>query len=271
MSFSNGVYTSPSGATTAAPGQVVQSAVWNGIGTDYAAAFNAVVSQYGLLTAEASIASATTTDLSTSQAIKVNVTGTTTITSFGTGANLVRVVRFSGALVLTFNATSLILPGKANITTTAGDEAIFTSDGSGNWRCIAYQQANNPVVPALYTVVARTVSLSTSTTDLAVSIPLPGGSSNFLIDGIRLANATAAVNTATCAVFTAAGGTGTAIVTASTAVTITTSLPGNNNSAQSLTINNANTESYNTSPIFFRTGAATATGQVDLFVTVRPL
>jgi hypothetical protein len=50
-------------------------------------------------------------------------------------------VRFAAALTLTHNATSLILPGAANITTAAGDVGIFTSDGSGNWRCINYETA----------------------------------------------------------------------------------------------------------------------------------
>ena len=43
--------------------------------------------------------------------------------------------------MLTHNATSLILPGGANISTAAADTAIMVSEGSGNWRCLAYQRA----------------------------------------------------------------------------------------------------------------------------------
>lgn len=93
-----------------------------------------------------SIASATTTDISTVATIGVSVTGTTTITSLGTGANLLRVVKFAGALTLTHNATTLILPGAANITTAAGDTGVFLSDGSGNWTCISYQKYSGKAV-----------------------------------------------------------------------------------------------------------------------------
>lgn len=89
----------------------------------------------------ADIASATTTDLSTATTPYVHVTGTTTITGLGTvQAGTERVVVFDGVLLLTHNGTSLILPTGANITTAAGDAAIFRSEGSGNWRCVVYQR-----------------------------------------------------------------------------------------------------------------------------------
>jgi hypothetical protein len=91
----------------------------------------------------ADIASAATTALSTATAAYVHVTGTTTITALGTvQAGTRRIVVFDGALLLTHNATSLILPTGANITTAAGDVAVFVSEGSGNWRCVGYTRAN---------------------------------------------------------------------------------------------------------------------------------
>lgn len=87
----------------------------------------------------ADIASATTTDIGAATGEFVDVTGTTTITGLGTiAAGIVRTVRFTGALTLTHNATSLILPGSANITTANGDVAMFRSLGSGNWKCVGY-------------------------------------------------------------------------------------------------------------------------------------
>ena len=47
MPFSNFTFTNVSGATTAAPGQTVQSAVWNNIHTDYATALTMLMSQLG--------------------------------------------------------------------------------------------------------------------------------------------------------------------------------------------------------------------------------
>ena len=86
------------------------------------------------------VASATTTDIGAAASQNVRVTGTTTITGLGTAAaGIFRRVRFAGILTLTQNATSLILPGAASITTAAGDIAEFISEGSGNWRCVRYQ------------------------------------------------------------------------------------------------------------------------------------
>ena len=75
----------------------------------------------------------------------ITISGTTTITSLGTiAAGIERVLIFSGILVLTHNATSLILPTGANITTVAGDAFTFRSEGSGNWRCVA-RSASTPL------------------------------------------------------------------------------------------------------------------------------
>lgn len=91
--------------------------------------------------AETAIASAATCDIGAAGSLFLAVTGTTAITSFGTAANRLRFLRFTGALTLTHDAAALILPGGANLVTAADDTAIFTSDGSGNWRCRVYQRA----------------------------------------------------------------------------------------------------------------------------------
>lgn len=96
-------------------------------------------------TNQTSLASATTTDLGTIVSQNVLISGTTTITAFGSSANVnspVYLIEFSGALTLTYNATSLILPGSANITTAAGDTAVVEYLGSGNWRVRQYNKAN---------------------------------------------------------------------------------------------------------------------------------
>jgi hypothetical protein len=91
---------------------------------------------------EAAIASAATCDLGAAGALCVEITGTTTITSFGSGANKIRFVRFAQALTLTHNATSLILLGGASRVTAAGDVGFYTSDASGNWRERDYRRAD---------------------------------------------------------------------------------------------------------------------------------
>jgi hypothetical protein len=88
------------------------------------------------------LASASTVDVGAAAANTINISGTTSITSLGTtAAGAIRRLVFQGALTLTHNGTSLILPGNANITTAAGDVAEFVSLGSGNWRCYSYNRA----------------------------------------------------------------------------------------------------------------------------------
>jgi hypothetical protein len=98
---------------------------------------------HDLLTApEVDVASAATTDIGAANSSNIRITGTTTITSFGSALNGVRRhVRFAAALTLTHNASSLILPGGANITIAAGDTAVAISLGSGNWVVVNYQPA----------------------------------------------------------------------------------------------------------------------------------
>ncbi len=115
----------------------------------------------------ASLASGSTTDLGSVAQTAINVTGTTTITSFGTNVptGQIKVLRFSGALTLTHNATSLILPGGASITTAAGDVAVMQSEGSGNYRCVSFQRAASLALTesGTQTVTNKTISGSSNT------------------------------------------------------------------------------------------------------------
>jgi hypothetical protein len=97
------------------------------------------------------IASAATTDLGSKDSGSLTISGTTTITALGTvSAGIRKSVVFSGILTLTHNATSLILPGTANITTAANDRAEFESLGGGNWRCNWYVKASGqPIISPL--------------------------------------------------------------------------------------------------------------------------
>jgi hypothetical protein len=141
------------------------------------------------------VASATTCDIGAAVSNYVRITGTTTITGLGTIASGVyRDVVFAGALTLTYNATSLILPTGANITTAAGDTAGFISEGSGNWRCLWYTRASgqpvaaNPVYVTMKAIGAFPFSFSytplraTSILTVEVDIPAIGGqnTSSFL-------------------------------------------------------------------------------------------
>jgi len=98
------------------------------------------------------VASAGTTDILSQSSLFIAISGTATITSFGADAasrrNQIKYVRATGAFTLTHNATSLILPGGANIVAANGDTFIVISDASSNARVYAYQRAAAVPVPA---------------------------------------------------------------------------------------------------------------------------
>ena len=95
----------------------------------------------------ATIASATTTNLATATGNSPIITGTTTIASFGTvSAGTIFNLTFSEILTLTYNATSLILPTSANITTQAGDCMDIESLGGGNWVCTGYLRKDGSIL-----------------------------------------------------------------------------------------------------------------------------
>jgi len=139
--------------------------------------------------ATVTIASASTVDIGAAAANTITISGTTTITAFGTIASgAVRRLVFAGALTLTHNATSLILPGSANITTAAGDVAEFLSLGSGNWRCINYSKASGTSVASSYsgpsstrytTAGSHTFTIPSGITQIKVTVVGGGGGSYY--------------------------------------------------------------------------------------------
>ena len=105
---------------------------------DYLRAISAIIRREQAQAA--SVTSASTVDLGAiSDGSYVHITGTTTITSFGTvDAGVSRTVVFDDVLTIT-NSANIILPNGVDKTTAKGDCATFVSEGSGVWRCINYQ------------------------------------------------------------------------------------------------------------------------------------
>lgn len=86
--------------------------------------------------ASSTIASASTVNVAAADGESVQITGTTTITSLGTGFNgCYRELRFAAGCQLT-HSTSLKLPGNADITTASGDILGFRCTGSGVWELV---------------------------------------------------------------------------------------------------------------------------------------
>lgn len=150
--------------------------------------------------AAVSVASGTTTNIGAAASSNVLITGTTTITAFDTvGAGIVRRIRFNGALLLTYNGTSLILPTLQNIKTAVNDTCFALSLGSGNWFLYNYQSASGNALPNAVnnqtgttysfaltdiggTVTASNASASTYTLPQTSNIAFPIGSRIKLIN-----------------------------------------------------------------------------------------
>lgn len=132
------------------------------------------------------IASGTTTDLGTAVTNNVNVTGTTTITSLGSSASTANpyyFVTFGGILTLTYNATSLQIPGAANQVTAAGDFAICKYLGSGNWQVVMYFPAAG--IPSTLTLLATT-TISSSTASVSFTSGITSAYSKYILEVIDL-------------------------------------------------------------------------------------
>lgn len=186
----NGVYSKPAGID-ASPDTTIESADWNSFTADVEQDLNtarpivaggtgkttAVAAADALSTQGSNIASASTTNLALATGVAVTITGTTTINAFGTvSAGAIRILTFAGALTLTHNGTSLIIPGGADVTTAAGDTAELLSLGSGNWRVVRFTRAatignGDVTLTGTQTLTNKTISGGSVTgiTDLAIA------------------------------------------------------------------------------------------------------
>lgn len=114
-----------------------------------------------------SFVAAATVDIGSVDSVNIEITGNTTISSFGASVQLLadqfKWVRFTGTPVITFNATSLITPTGRDMQIHAGDLLLLQYGGSGNWRVANYfQGATREVLIANRTYFVRTDGLDTN-------------------------------------------------------------------------------------------------------------
>ena len=141
----------PTGPTTLVGGEI---AIGNLEFATYSATLNAFILSTTLpppgIGAQTTLIAASTTDLGTVPTHNVGITGTTTVTSFGSSASVqwpLYLVQFSGVMQITESA-ALLTPNDVNITTAVGDTAWALYLGSGNWQIIQYSPAA-PAQPAI--------------------------------------------------------------------------------------------------------------------------
>ena len=104
-----------------------------------------------------------------------DITGTTTIATIATKAIGTQItLQFDDALTLTHSA-HLFLPTAANITTAAGDIAVFYEYAAGDWRCLSYERASGESLIGTVSDTAYNVTSWDNVTTV-------GGSKNALRD-----------------------------------------------------------------------------------------
>ncbi len=117
------------------------------------------------------------------------------------------------------------------------------------------------------------INFNATNTDFPIPINLPVGYTRWRPSTIHISGASGTLTTATCSLWTQAGGSGVAIISTGSAITVNTNLSDTNNNAQTFTPNNVNTISYNDTTIYFRVqtpeGVA-ATGNVSVFYEPLP-
>lgn len=101
----------------------------------------------------AAIASASTVNLDNATGNFVHITGTTGISTLTLAQGTWMLVCFDGILTLT-NGANLINQGAANITTAAGDLALFVGEGSSVTRMVGYFRASGSPVSAILSAIA---------------------------------------------------------------------------------------------------------------------
>lgn len=140
-------------------------AIGNGLDNYLRAAFAIIKSTNSV--ASSTIASASTTDISSADGQFVQVTGTANINSFGTGfPGCIREVRFTGACTLT-NSGSIILPDAANVTTVAGQVIAFRCLSSGVWQAV-YGSRDTGAVRKAGDLMSGQLSIATASDQIAL-------------------------------------------------------------------------------------------------------
>ena len=130
---------------------------------------------------------------------------------------------------------------------TPGHLASWTTDG-------VIQDAGVTLVNTygMFSYTKQGINFNSTNTDNPLLINLPAGYTQYRVDRIMISGASASLSTATCGVWTQAGGLGSAIVASGSAITVTQTLSDTVNNMQSLTIANQNTMSLIETTLYFR-------------------
>jgi hypothetical protein len=122
-------------------------------------------------------------------------------------------------------------------------------------------------------MIAKTVNFNAGATDTIIPIVLPPGFTRWALSSVRISGASQTLTTATVGLYTAPAAGGTALITAATAMTISTAAEGTTNNMQTIAAVNAATISWNLAQVYFRIATpqgAPATANVEIAIIPLP-
>lgn len=157
----------------------------------------------------AAVASAATCDIWTTDGNTKHITGTTTITSFGTApqAGVWMRVIFDDALTLTHGANLNILNGGSNITTAAGDMAFVYADTTTQFDVLYFKASGQPLITPTAAQGASVVLISSQTASASSTLDFTGIDSTYDEILFVLVNVLPATNGVTLNMRAGTGGT----------------------------------------------------------------
>jgi hypothetical protein len=108
------------------------------------------------------VPSASSCDITSTSSKYLNITGNTTITSFGSSSatGLERILIFSNNIILTHDTNHIKLPTNNNIITEVGDICKIVQDSSGIWNCHWYTRKSGMALKNLENTLFSTNNLS---------------------------------------------------------------------------------------------------------------
>jgi hypothetical protein len=114
-----------------------------------------------------SVASASTTNIWGVAGNSLHVTGTNAIFSFSTTpyTGAIRELIFDGAMPLVHNASTLVLPASANVTTAVGDSATIYAD-TGSTRVLSFRKAATGIGGNSLVFIASSAAASSASLDI---------------------------------------------------------------------------------------------------------
>lgn len=236
----------------------ISANAWTGITSIFNTTYGADLDYASIAIADGDLESNTTAGLNVDHAIQVDLFGVHFEANNGGSTAITTTANTSGLRVIGGRTIGSISVSALN----NQSNAFNTSDVSGS--------AIIRPISGVTRYCQLNVNFNVGATDTAIAIsPLQSG--RYIVNSIRLNNASASISTATVGVFTGLGGTG-QTVAANQAITVTATATDANNNTMALTLTNAATEAYNDTALQIRVGtpqgsAATA----DLCVYIFPL